>query len=834
MHDREAGLMVQDGTEAGLVEPARGTETIEHPVGRRTRRAAGIRIFSSASDASRSRRPTDAIMLALAIVGAVALSFPAPGPTAIDTAATNLVRQLPGLAGWFWEAAYALLIIWALVLMALSLVAHGRKRLFLYEVLAGTLALGVAILVANVSGTDPSTSLRGVINSASPPIFLATRIAIATAVIVTASPDLARPVRVVGRWLIGIGAVAAVVLGTALPIGVAAGFLIGFGSAALVHLLVGSPGGRLTLNQVTDVLKELGVDVTATGDAPLQPRGVALTLASTPQGQPLLVKIFGRDAWDGQLVSSAWYAIWHKGAKRVGAGRLEQVEHEAFLTLAAERGGVPVLPVIAAGEVDQGDALLVLDASGRSLSSVDAGQVDVDLLRDSWQVLGGLHELDISHGRVNAETLIVRPDGSIALTDLGAARVAPPEGSFRTDQAQLLVTTALAADTDRAVSAAADVLGNDGLAGVLPFLQPAAFEYDTRKAMYEQHLDLKALRELIATRTGTEIPPLEPLQRVTWRSILKLAIIGFLAYTLISAFANIGLETIVSDFQDADWWLLLAALVLSPLSQIPQAFSTMGATLHEIRFVPVLMLQYGVQFISLAVPSSAARLALEVRFWERAGVPGAGALSIGMLDSFSTFVIQILLIVIILAADAVTVNLSTDAAGSSGDSSGFNWAALLTGILLVLAALGIAYAFPKTRAKLHKFRETLREKWTDAKDALRVLRHPKKVVLLLGGNLVAQVMLAIILGVCLRAFGQSASLAALILVNTFVSLFAGFMPVPGGVGVAEAALTAGLIAIGVPEGTAASTAIAYRLATFYLPPLWGTFAMRWMKSQSNL
>jgi uncharacterized protein (TIRG00374 family) len=159
---------------------------------------------------------------------------------------------------------------------------------------------------------------------------------------------------------------------------------------------------------------------------------------------------------------------------------------------------------------------------------------------------------------------------------------------------------------------------------------------------------------------------------------------------------------------------------------------------------------------------------------------------------------------------------------------------LLTAILLVVAALGIAYLFPKTRAKLHKFRETLREKWADAKEALRVLRHPKKVVLLLGGNLVAQVMLAVILSLCLRAFGQSASLAALLLVNTFVSLFAGFMPVPGGVGVAEAALTAGLIAIGIPDGAAASTAIAYRLATFYLPPLWGGFAMRWMKSQAHL
>ena len=152
----------------------------------------------------------------------------------------------------------------------------------------------------------------------------------------------------------------------------------------------------------------------------------------------------------------------------------------------------------------------------------------------------------------------------------------------------------------------------------------------------------------------------------------------------------------------------------------------------------------------------------------------------------------------------------------------------------MVLALGIALLVPKTRAKLHGFRETLGSKWADAKEALRVLRHPNKVLLLLGGNLIAQVMLAIILGVCLHAFGYSASLAALILMNTFVSLFAGFMPVPGGVGVAEAGFTAGLIAIGIPEGAATSTALAFRLVTFYLPPLWGGFAMRWMKQQSNL
>ena len=826
--------MARDDAIDERARPETASEETAPPAGRKTRRLAGVRIFSSASDAPRSRRPTDGLLLALAIVGGVVLSFSAPGPTAFDTAAADLVAQLPGLAGWFWEVAYDLLIIWSFCLLLLSLFAPGRKRLFLYEVLAVAVGFGFAILAGAVSGIDPSKSLSGLINSTSPPIYVATRVAIATTVIVTASPFLTRPIRLIGRWLIAIGALSGIALGAALPIGVGAGFLIGLGSAALVHLLFGSPGGRLTLDQVTEALRELGVEATATRDAPLQPRGVAVTLASTPEGRPLVVKIFGRDAQDGQLVAATWSAIWRRGAKPVSAGRLEQVEHEAFLTLAAERGGTPVMTAIAAGETDQGDALLVLDADGRRLASLDAREITPDLLRDYWKALGGLHELGISHGRVDAQSLVVRTDGSAALTDLGAAHVAAPEGSLRTDQAQLLVTTALLGDTDRAVTAAAAVLGNEGLAQILPFLQPAAFERDTRKALHDQHVDLKALRQSIAERTSTEVPPLEPLQRVTWRSFLKLAVIAFLASTLISAFANIGIDTIVQTFQDADWWWLLAALILSPLSQIPQAFSTMGATLHEVRFGPVLMLQFAIQFVSLAVPSSAGRLAMQVRFWQRAGVPGAGAISIGAVDGFSTFVIQMLLIVIILASDLVSLNLASNESGSSGGSEGFDWGALLIAVVLVAVAIGIALLMPKFRAKLQSFWKTVRAKWDEAKEALRVLLHPKKVLLLLGGNLIAQVVLAIILGVCLHAFGYSASLAELILINTFVSLFAGFMPVPGGVGVAEAGYTAGLIAIGIPEGAATATALAFRLVTFYLPPLWGVLAMRWMKKESYL
>ena len=110
-----------------------------------------------------------------------------------------------------------------------------------------------------------------------------------------------------------------------------------------------------------------------------------------------------------------------------------------------------------------------------------------------------------------------------------------------------------------------------------------------------------------------------------------------------------------------------------------------------------------------------------------------------------------------------------------------------------------------------------------------MLRLPTKLTQILAGNLGSQLIQAVILGMCLHAFGADAHLSQLVLVNTLVTLFAGLMPVPGGVGVAEAGYTACLQAIGIPSAVAISTALAYRLVTFYLPPLWGSLAMGWLR-----
>src|SRR6266545_3245687 len=78
------------------------------------------------------------------------------------------------------------------------------------------------------------------------------------------------------------------------------------------------------------------------------------------------------------------------------------------------------------------------------------------------------------------------------------------------------------------------------------------------------------------------------------------------------------------------------------------------------------------------------------------------------------------------------------------------------------------------------------------------------------------------------AYGVDLNLAQLIFVNTAASVLSSLIPTPGGIGAAEASLSAGLIAMGIDKPTAFAIAITQRLWTFYLPPIWGYVSLRWL------
>ena len=750
-----------------------------------------------------------------------------------------------------------------------------------------------------------------------------------------------------------------------------AAFAVGIGSAAIVHLLFGSPAGRLTLDQVADALAELGVEATGLRQAPLEPRGVAIATAQDRQGRSLQVKIYGRDAWDGQLLASAWSSLWYRGdTPHLVRGRREQVEHEAFVTLLAERAGVAVLPVVAAGMASERDALLVTEATGRPLHTLDPHQIDDQLLEGIWGNAARLHTLGVAHRQLDAARIVVRPDGTPAFGDFGAAAVAAADDDIAADRAQVLVATALGVGPRRAAAAAAAALGTDDLQQVLPLLQPAAFERPTRHAVAERDWDLEDLRTACADAAGAELPKLAQLRRVSIQSIGVVLLIALVAYAIISSLANVGLANLIDefagagvaaddadtatdraqalvatalaagperaaaaalaglgsdalqqvlpllqpavverptrhevaaqdwDFEDlrkacaaaagvelpklaqlrrvslrslgvaalivlvvyalisalaevglanlieefkaADFTWLAVALALSPVVPVAQAVATLGASFRPLRFGPVLMLEYAIQFIALAVPSSAARLALDVRFFGRNGIDGGGALSIGVIASVCGFIVQVLLIVLISLSGLASLDLgggdATATSSTSDSSSSDGYPLLVLTAVLMVVGVAVTLAVPRYRnavtQAVPRYRAMLRAQASSATTALRVLRSPSKVAMIFAGNLGAQLLQAVILGLCLRAFGHHATMAELILVNNAANLFAGFMPVPGGMGVAEAAYTAGLVALGVPSAPAMSTAIAFRMVTYYLPPIWGAMAMRWLRQHS--
>lgn len=801
----------------------------------------GLHWYSSQAGTELRRRPTDIVLLVACLLGLLILAPSAPGPSPLDTNLSAALQSLPSWIAWVFPIGYAFAALWALLLVLVPLATPHRQQTAGMLLLAAVIAFALAGLVGFVAGTGWDESWRAMWSPDPPPVYTAVRVATITAVIVASSPHLSRPLRMLGRVLIVLVATCAVGIGVAYPLGALAALLIGVAAAALVHLILGSPAGVPSTSRVADALDDLGLtgaDVTALA---IPSAGQSL-FAARVEGQPdLVVTVLGRDEWDAQALTSLWTAATRRGEQvDLTATRLARVEHTAMMTLLAERAGVCVLPVVVAGRSAEGDAVLVTQApGGASLADMSPGDVTDELLDEIWAQVKALHAAGIAHGRIDGSRIVLDAHGELALTDFGDAGLSAERRDLMFDRARLLAATALATDASRAVASAKRMIGTDGLVEVLPFLQPAVLDHDTRAKIDAGEWDVKALRTTACAAAGVEVPNLEQLRRVSVRSLVQTSIIILLTYTLISLFAGVDFSEVWADLEAADWSWLVIALLVSPFAQGSFAFSTMGATTATLRYYPVLILQFALQFIAVALPATAARIAMDVRFFQSFGVASGAAVSIGVIDSFSGFVVQVILLAVILLSGlpgfTQPVFSSTDATSSS--SSGSSTPSLIgLAVAIAVISLIVVLVVPKLRrrfsGRFHSAWTALLEQARNAKGTLEVLRHPSKVLEMLLGNLGGQVVQAIVLGLCLQAFGQDAALSQLILINTAVSLFAGLMPVPGGVGVAEAGLTAGLQAIGIPSSIAISTAIAFRLVTFYLPPIWGSFAMRWLRKHS--
>jgi uncharacterized protein (TIRG00374 family) len=401
------------------------------------------------------------------------------------------------------------------------------------------------------------------------------------------------------------------------------------------------------------------------------------------------------------------------------------------------------------------------------------------------------------------------------------AIASPDAATIAADRAQLLTATAVIVGRERAIAAAVRNVSRDDLITTLSLLQSAVLTTRLERDVHQARLKLGDLRGDLALALDTKPPQLVQLTRVTWKHVVSVALSAFAAYALISKLAEIGFRTIADQMAAADWSWVAVAFVLAQLTNVGEYISVTGTVSRPLPFGPTIMLRYAISFVDLAVPGDVGEIAMNARYMQKLGIPPARAVAQGPIQ-----------LIVSKGVDVILLALSARFVGRTVDvdvlTSGVVFR--LLAFALIVAALGgiVMFSVPKMR---HRVAPPLREGLGAVKDAFT---DPRRLLRLTGGALLRKILFALALSASVAAYGGHLDFGQAVFVNVAASLLTGLVPVPGGVGVGETALAGGLTAVGVPADLAAAAAITHRLATSYLPPIFGFFASRWLTERDYL
>ena len=130
-----------------------------------------------------------------------------------------------------------------------------------------------------------------------------------------------------------------------------------------------------------------------------------------------------------------------------------------------------------------------------------------------------------------------------------------------------------------------------------------------------------------------------------------------------------------------------------------------------------------------------------------------------------------------------------------------------------------------------KVEPTYRQVWPRV---VWILSNPGRLALGVGGTLLLSLSYVLAFGASLWAFGYTLPFSVLAITYLASNTVGSVVPSPGGIGPVEIALTAGLVAAGIPSGVALSTAIVYRLVTFWIPIPVGWLSLQRLQRKGDL
>jgi len=790
-------------------------------------------IFAPVGSGQRRRRGSDGVRLAVAVLVLVCCLLIIRYDSRIDRAITQVIHPPPWSITWLVTVVYeAGSIGVAVVLVGLALLARRwevARDIGLSA--AGTAAVcGILIALLGSRGGRPG----GIVIHGYYMSFPVLQIALFMAVATAGLPYLARGVQRLIEIFIALVALASAVGGHGLPLNVLGSLVIGWGVTAVVRLVFGSPLGLPSAEDVRLLLEEFGIRSRDVHPATRQVWGVArfeaTELCRGDRPGRLGIAVYGRDAADARLLTKAGrFLLYRDSGPSLTITRLQQVEHEAYITMRAGLADVAVPEIVEAGTAGPSrDALLVYRTPpGTALSDTDAAEISDATLDDLYRELLTLRRARIAHGAINGDAVLVDPvAGTVVLADFrNASERASPDQLDR-DLAGAIAATAVVIGAERAADAAARGLEPQLLEGALRQLQKPALDPLLVRSLRGRRSLLPEVRERAAAAAAIELPTLAEPRRVSWPTLIM--IIG----SLIGGWALIGVLIDVAGSFDtvigADWLWVIIAFVLAQLAYVASAVESLGSVAGPLPLGRTVAVEVAKAFSGLA-GGAPAIFATRVRYYQKQGYDTPVALSSGAIMTTASWISTAVLFVVSLPFAWGSLDL--EATPQAGGDSKLVWI-ILALVVLIGLVVGLALAVPRLRRlAAEKMRPKLRDIWGNLKV---VASSPGKLVQLLGGAFGRDLLVAMALSVSLRAFGDHLRLPILIVVITLAALIGGIAPSPGGMGVVEAGMILGLTAAGVAEADATAAVFIQRLFTSYLPPIWGWITLVWMRRREYL
>ncbi len=775
------------------------------------------------------RRPSDLVRLIYAVLLLVAVI--AIGDVAVGTADAlegdlfSATGVIPSVLLTLLGLASGVGVIVLPIAMGADLIWRGRMTQLLHAVLASAVCAGlviglVALILDGRFGTVLSALTRATHGGRSAPIdsvvsVLATYLTVCrvkgrrwhqwVAFVVLGSTMLI-------AFLDGTTTALALAVSVLLGWAVGLGFRFGFGAATTL------PSGFIVAERLAETGVHLSrlelIDPNEDGDRRYRGRTVG--------GRDVDVFVIDRDTFGLAAVRGLLRRLRLRSAfTRMPALTVRaEVEHRTLVSLAYERLGVPAPRIVAACPAGAFSAVLALEpVTGRELS--EATSVTDAELASVWHMLHRLHDARIAHRGLEPGVILIGEAlvGGAGLVELGNGDIVAEDLTLRLDIAQLLVTVGLAVGPERAVDSAVAVLGLDHLVRTLPVLQKVALGARTRTALNRHKGLLEALQKRIEDlEPGDEVPEPFEVRRVTMRSIIAVVGGGIAAYLLLGQLAKVDVVALV---REAKWGWALACLGCAVLTFAGPSLSIVGAVEAKLSFVKTYMTQLAVAFSGLVAPAAVGNIALNTRYLVRAGItPAVAGASVGLVQ-VAQFCSYFLLIV-----------LSGVVAGTGTSASFTPPPMLVAAIPVVVLVIGALFAIPRVRAFVKA--RLVPQLRTVLPQILRVIQRPSKLAMMITGSLLLDVAFVAALVCATKAFGAEAPLAGIAVVYFAGAIVGSAVPTPGGIGGIEAAISAGLVALGMDSGVAVSSVLLYRFATYWIPIPFGWVALSRLQATGDI